>query len=707
MASPKRVHCGLARLMAKALRIAAIVVAVAAAIPTGGTSLIGLAGISATAASAIAFGLTFASALLTKKPSLGGTQTNFRIDPNAAVPIVFGRTLVGGDIRYRKQHGSKNKFETFTTVLSGCGPIGGILETRADKAVVPFAGMAATGKLGGRVWQDTQVGLCPEPAELNNGKGPFPGWTTAHKLSGYAAVQTTLAYDGKGDNTLVQTPKLQWLIDGVFGYDPRLDSTYPGGEGPQRWDDEATWVWTRNPYVAAITFAIGWHQGPDQIRVGGVGMPFDAIDLPSYVEGANVADANGWRIDGQVTTADDKWEVLKTILQAGGGEPVRNGALLSCIVNTPRLSIATIARDDLIGEASVTTTQTRRDRINGIIPKYRSADHDYEMVAAGCVLNSTYLAQDGAERTKEITYQLVQADPGENPDQAAQLAAYDIVNAREAGPIVLPLKLRWLGFRAGDCLTIGDGYGFISGRTVIVLRRALDPNTGSVTLTLRTEDPAKHAWALSRVGVPAPTTENSVPIDFEPPDAGDWTATAVLEQTDAGLAASIDFEGEIGDPNAPGVYFDYREVGAPEWTAAGGDRVTTRFRIAGLDPAKSYDAAVRYWPDARLELGPFSFDTAALAPDQATLLTADGNAGSADIGWRNPERPFGYVRIYSGTTDSFGAAVEIAGPIGGGLGEMKTHTHTAAAGVRYYWVRSFSATDVPSTPTGPVSAVIT
>mgnify|MGYP006920604220 CR=1 FL=1 len=35
----------------------------------------------------------------------------------------------------------------------------------------------------------------------------------------------------------------QW----VKVYDPRLDSTFPGGSGPQRADNEATWAWSERP----------------------------------------------------------------------------------------------------------------------------------------------------------------------------------------------------------------------------------------------------------------------------------------------------------------------------------------------------------------------------------------------------------------------------------------------------------------------------
>ncbi|TVV75307.1 hypothetical protein [Sphingomonas solaris] len=110
------------------------------------------------------------------------------------------------------------------------------------------------------------------------------------------------------------------------------------------------------------------------------------------------------------------------------------------------------------------------------------------------------LAVDGGQRTKEIEFPLVQ-----DPKLAAELAAYEIVNAREFGPIVLPLKPRWIGYKPGDCLTIDVPELNMIGQTAIVMNRSLDPSTGVVTLTLRSETAAKHDFALGRTASPPPT----------------------------------------------------------------------------------------------------------------------------------------------------------------------------------------------------------
>lgn len=513
--------------MAKIATYAAIAISLAAAIPTGGASLTATTllssalGTSVAVASAIAAGFSVAASigagLLAKKPSGGGTQTDWSADPNASIPILFGRTGVAGNIVYRKGSGDadKNKYETITTVMS-LGPVASIDTLYCDRKPVSFSGTSAIGApYSERLWMASQLGACPEAASLNTGVGNKPGWTAAHRLSGLAADQVSLLYDAKGKNTFTTEPQMLRVGHWVLAYDAREDSSYPGGSGPQRANDETTWQWSNNPYVVGVTWALGWHQNGK--RRGGVGLRPDQIDIASFVEASNIADLNGWTLGGQVTSRDDKWEVMKAILQAGGGEPIRDGAILSCLIQAPRVSIATIGAGDLIGKASVPRSRPRKERINGIIPKYRSEEHFWEQVSGTVARIGAYVAEDGGTRTQEIEYPLVQVETGSDVSQPTQLAGYDVELSRERMPISLPLKLRWIGYRAGDCITCAIAELGLDDVQLIIIKRSLDPGSGAVTLTVRTEDPGKHARVFALTGDLPPTTtfeRPSVPSDY-------------------------------------------------------------------------------------------------------------------------------------------------------------------------------------------------
>ncbi len=503
--------------MAKVAKIAAVAISIAAAIPTGGTTLLGAAlwstgavgiGAAAAAGAGLSAALNIGAGLLAKKPSLGGqgVQTEWLADPTSPIPITLGRTGGGGKIGYKKGSGEadKNEYQTITTILS-LGPIDAIEASYADKNLLNLTGTAAGPPYSNWMWEDRQLGLCPEVAALNTGVGNKPGWTGASKLSGLAAVQNTLRYDAKGDGTFTTEPQMIWVRRGVLCYDPREDSTYPGGSGPQRANDPSTWGWSNNPYIVGLTFVIGWFQNGK--RRGGVGMAIDSIDLASFVECANIADANGWKVGGEVTTGDNKWQVLKAILQAGGGEPIKDGAILSCIIQAPRVSIASIGAGDLIGKVSVPRSRPRKERLNGIIPKYRSEAHWWEQVSGSVARIDEHVAVDGGTRTKEIEYPLVQVESGDGVEQPTHLAGYDVEMSRERMPIVLPMKPRWIGYRTGDCIDCPVEELGLEDVQLIIIKRSLDAATGAVTVTCRTEDPDKHARVAALTGDLPPTTD--------------------------------------------------------------------------------------------------------------------------------------------------------------------------------------------------------
>jgi len=672
------------------------------------------------------------SGLMMKQPSpSGGSQTAFKAEPQAGVPYPMGRTMVGGNIVYWKGHGKKNKYQTLVTVLAAAGPVEAIEQTYLDKKPVSFQG-GLTGEIVGdlhdRVWQDVQLGATPEAGVLSTGTGEPPGWEADCKLSGMAASMLTMEWDGKGDTTLTSTPAMGWLGKWVRVYDPRLDSTYPGGSGPCRPLQESTYVWSADPYLHALTWALG--RVANGKKTLGCHIPIEGIDVARFVEGANVCAANGWVLGGQISSADGKYEMLKGMLQAGGGQPIHDAAILSCLINTPRVSLATIEKEDLAGKLVAPAMQTRRDRINAVMPRYRSEDHGWEVVSAFPVVFDAGVAIDGGQRTRELEYPLVQCFAGDDPDQAAQLAGYDIRDSREATGIALLLKLRFVGYRVGDCLTLGNLGTQFDGSNVIVTNRSLDPTTGIVTLTFRTEDATKHAWALALRGKAADPVPSDGPPDVtDPPEEANWTLTAESITSGALTLPAIRITGNSDDDSTVRmIRIEFRKVepGAGDddnWLAAGlfepgsVDRLITDGIVADTD----YEASIRYTSiqgllnfgiSDRLILGPVTTPGATVTPTPpmlgpATDLSVEPGSGEADVTWRNPTgSTFGYCKVYRSSTPVFGDAIELAQSGQVGLGQIATYNDTVAAGTYYWWVRAFATDGTPADPTGPVSGTV-
>lgn len=607
--------------MAKTLRTAALVVGAVALAATGVGAFVGaaavtatLGGISAVALTAAASGLSLAATLTAKKPgaSATGSPTEFVADPQAFIPYVIGRTATSGNIVFRRGFDTKDKGENdrqaFAVILSGAGPVNAIESFTVDRVAVGFdAGGNALGYYHDFMWQRRQLGAAPEASALAFGGGNPPGWTAAHKLSGYAAASWTLRFDTKAKFYQNGVPTPRWVVQGVKVYDPRLDGTYPGGAGPCRVDDEATWIYSENPFVHGLAWVTGRHQNGK--RVLGIEAPVAGIDIAAFVEGANVADANGWKAGGVVYSGDNKWEVLKRILQAGMGEPMALGAKISCFVNAPKVSLATINAGDLVGEGSVTATRPRRERINSITPRYRLEANNWELLPGTPITVDAHVAEDGGKRSREQDYPLIQSTL-----QVATAVRYDIENAREFGPIVLALKPLWVGYKPGDCVTATIPELGLNGQTILILNRDLDPASGVPTLTARSETAAKHPFALGQTTTPPPTPGVTGPPLVPVPGADAWAITRTLLETDGAAVPALVIEGQVDAVTAEAIIFEYRPfqngLAADEgWIAAGIEPpATLKKEIASVTGDTAYEASVSYRArgvvGARLILGP-------------------------------------------------------------------------------------------------------
>lgn len=585
----------------KAIRTAVMVVGAVALVATGVGAVAGAAfytaiGVSAATISAVATVSSLVSAGLTmvaKKPrTTTGSLTEYRLDPNQGIPYAMGRTFFAGVCVKRETWGVDNIYQGFTTVYS-LGPIHQFENFYADRTVVPFSGSSATGFYSAWMFQTSQLGALPEAAALPTPVAGYPGWGASSKLSGLAASNWVLKFDKKAKKFVNGVPSPGMVMLGVKVYDPRQDSTFPGGSGPCRALNEGTYVYSDLPALHGLTFALGrWQNGKRRM---GMGFPVTSIDIQSFVDAANIEQANGWKISGVLFSNDEKWNRLKQIGQAGCWKPVTLGGKLSCIQTAPKVSVATIHYSDLAGKARVIGTQATRDRINGLVPRFFSEQHGWQLTTSDVVRVADYVTLDGEQRTEGLDLEFV---PEKN--QAAQLAAYEIVNRREVGPIELNLKLRWIGLRPGDCVTVNLPLIGLSNQKCVVLSRSLDVLTGAVQLHVSTETDSKHAFALGRVGAvpPVPSLTAPDPGTVAAPGAGAWVLTSVLLSTgdgSNGVIPALQIAGAVDNPNAELIIFDYREVGSTEWIAdATVDSDRKLYLITSAKPGASYEVGVRY-----------------------------------------------------------------------------------------------------------------
>lgn len=334
-----------------------ILPAVASAVATAAPTVAASSASAAASASLTATLTSFATSALTNlaisaalsilNPQVGqaGRPVDWLLDPDAPIPFAAGRVGAAGSVVHKATFGPDKMYYGFVTVLSGAGPIKSFQTFRGDEETVTFdgTGKAISSQWTGEMWMKTQRGLQPttsaitSPTGLKNGTS-LPGWGASSRLNGKAAYMMVLGENSKRTAYPTGEPKPLWVIEGLYGWDPRLDSTYPGGSGSCRLNDPATWVYLTNPPLWALKWALGLWEGPTgkgapqvDYQVGGIGAKVEGIDVPAFVNAANIADANGWTVAAYPTTDDDKSQVLDGFLQASGCIYAQKAGKISCI----------------------------------------------------------------------------------------------------------------------------------------------------------------------------------------------------------------------------------------------------------------------------------------------------------------------------------------------------------------------------------------
>lgn len=588
--------------MSRALRTIAIVAGAVALIATGIGAAAGIGLITLTTgtletvatigavASAVSVAASLGAAALQKRPALKGSVSQVMIGATMAVPYAIGLTYLGGMQVYDNSGGDKNKYRHQVMVVSAAGPIESFDSFLADYQPVTLSGESATGWYGGFLTVQEKLGARPETAHTNS-VSAMPGWSAAHKLSGFASYRPTMLFDKDGERFASGIPQLGVIVKGAKAYDPRADSTYSGGSGAQRWDDEATWAWSENAALHGLTYARGRFE--NGVKIVGAGIPRDAIDIASFVEAANIDDANEWKVGGAVYEAPDlsKWDNLKRILQAGGAKPIWSGGMLRLHISAPRPSLFRITADDLAeGSVDVQAMKGSRERRNSIVPKYRAPDRNWEYVQGDAVTAATYVAEDGELKTEEVQYGLVQ-----DKDQAAQLAAYDMVNAREFGPVTMSVKPRLLSYRLGEAGTLHIPEAGLFEQLAVITGRSVNPATGVVTLTLESETSAKHAYAMGLTGTapPTPVIRDSQELD-EAVSNGDSTSIAIANSFPVGLTLTSEDDGDIVISNHSRRYVDGTPDVAVTGTTISSGLAAGTFRAISYDDPDRAGGAVTY-----------------------------------------------------------------------------------------------------------------
>lgn len=488
----------------KVLKVVAVVGAVALAIPSGGSSLSVLAvalGVSQIAAVAIVAGLTIASSLLNKPKTPSVSQASLSrlsvsIDPRTPRKIIFGETAMAADLRDYEYTGTDDEYVHYF-IVNASHRITGHDEIWFDDKLAWTSAGGVQGEFVGYLTVATRdEGTAANAINISARMG------TTRRFTGLAYVH--LRFKRTGNTKKADSPfsasipqRVTTVGRGMPCYDPRLDSTVPGGSGAHRVADQSTWAFARNPALQLLTYLLGWRIN-DKLAVG-KGMPVARLDLPSFMAAANACDepvalaAGGteprYRSDGIFSEADDMGlviEAFKTTMNAELDDS--DGRLaLRVLLNDLDDPIADFGPDDFLSGLTWSPVADISDRFNVVRGQYTDARDEslYQMVDYPEVRLTSV---DGIERSHNLPLPLVQS-----PSQAQRLAKQVLQRQQYSGTLEVTLGHTGWRVQKYDIVTITHPPLGMAEKLFRVASIGVGTH-GQVQVMLREENVAIYAW---------------------------------------------------------------------------------------------------------------------------------------------------------------------------------------------------------------------
>jgi len=517
-----------------------------AALSTAAATTIAGIGVSAGTLFAASIGLSFAGSLLAPKPRAPevsvATADRLQVSINLRTPrlMVFGSTAMGTDLRDQEISGDQAWVHRF--ILCASHRVHAIREVWLDGTLA----WTVTGGVQGGFAGFLQITPVLEGSAANAiNIGTRMGSSRRYTGCAYVYAAFKITKNGNTDSPFAAsiTSRMTIVGDGALFYDPRLDSTVPGGSGPKRADDQSTWSWdvnaARNPALCLLWYLLGWRvQNPSSgqwLLMVGKGVPPERIDLESFITAANLCDepvakSGGgteprYRCDGVFSEGDDLQLVTENLKATMNALLDDVGGKLRLVVlhNDLGAPIGSLTTADVLGEFSWLQTPPLQDTINVIRGGYTdpSAASLYQLVDYPQVAVSS---PDGIERAQTINLPLVQS-----PSQAQRLAKQRLQRSLYPGMFTAVFQATAWKFQKGDVVR----FTFLPLGWSEKLFRIADLTIqvdGTVPMVLREEHADVYAWDASD----APAVQAAAPTVY---DASLWPITRAIAALEGDLAA--------------------------------------------------------------------------------------------------------------------------------------------------------------------------
>lgn len=587
--------------MGKTLKTVAIIaaaVAVAYFAPQISVAILGSAGAATAAGVALTstiVGIGASLALSTASMALFGpkipktqiSRLNVSLDPSTPRKVVFGTTAMPLDLRYHESSGTNQEYVDYIVAVAA-HKVTSITEIWfEEKQAWTLAGGVTSTYSGYLTVAVRTEGTSANTIAINGGGK----WGSSRRLTGCAYIYLRIKRTGntkKAESPLASglPSRVTVIGDGALLYDPRKDSTVPGGSGSHRATDQTTWgVYTNaddtdNPVLQLLWWLLGWEIN-GKLSVG-CGVPYTRIDMPSFITAANICDENitlaiggtqkRYRTSGTAADSDDRMEIINNLLASMNGTLRDNGGKLTVTAMKNDLAdyVLTFNEGDMLGGFDWQQTRGLTENYNIARGRYvdPSSNSLYQMVDYPEV---SLASPDGIERVMSLDLPYV-----EDGRRAQRIAKQVLQRNQYRGMFSTTFNAKALGCQVGDVVRINlEALGW-SNKLFRVVSQEIRFD-GQVPMALVEENAAIYAWDADDVAPitpTAPTIYNPLNSPFvlgiddasttadwsgiiddngdKPEDNADVTANAVpsLDQV-ASVAFAADYLGVLSDGQLP------------------------------------------------------------------------------------------------------------------------------------------------------------
>ena len=490
--------------------VAGIVGLVSIVAPTAVVSAFAAIGITATVATVTAIGISLAlsaaSALFLgpKVPDSQIERLNVSLDPTAPRKAAFGTTALNLDLRYHEASGTNQEYIDYVIAVAA-HKVKSIDEIWFEEKQAWSAGSGVTSTYAGYLTVDTILeGSASNYFTVNSGTK----WGSAQRLTGCAQVHLRIKRTGPDDKT--QSPlagglpnRVTIIGDGALLYDPRKDSTVPGGSGAHRANDQSTWGSytaaddTDNPALQLLWYLLGWKIN-GQISIG-CGVPISRIDLPSFITAANICDESvtlatsgtqkRYRTSGTASDADGRMDIINTFLSCMNGSlRDNNGKLaLTIIKNDLADYVLTFDDEDVLGEFEWNQTRGLSESYNKARGRYVDPSNNslYQLVDYPEV---GFASPDGIDRVMTLDLPYV-----EDGRRAQRIAKQVLQRNQYKGMFSATFTAKAQGCSVGDVVRLTFPALGWSNKLFRVVSQEIRFD-GQVPMALIEESAAIYAW---------------------------------------------------------------------------------------------------------------------------------------------------------------------------------------------------------------------